>query len=156
MPTPISERVMAAIAAQLATITTGNGYSITANVLRSVRTVELNDLPAVVLWDTGETATDAGGTHRGMGITLSFEVNAFVRGDQDYTGAQLEAVKADVKQAVLSGSPVGDDDGKIGPVTYISAEMRPREDGDQTESVSLKFSVAYREGYGNPYSTTSR
>ena len=155
MPTPISERVMAAVAAQLATITTGNGYSVTANVLRAVRTVDQRQCPAVVLWDAGESVTDS--TKKRLGVSLTVEVCVFVLGDQVTTGTQLEFIKADVKQALLSWAQDGvrDADGQIGKLFYKAATLQPREPGDQTESVSITFEAVYAEGNGDPYSNAA-
>lgn len=152
MPTPISERVMTAIAAQLATITTGNGYSISPRVLRSLHIGSASQLPAIVLWDAGEIVKDS--SKRKLEITLSVEVIVFVMADQGDTGTKLETVKADVKKALLSWAQDGisDNVGQIGKLSYESATLQVRDDGDQTESVSLKFSATYCEGNGDPYS----
>ena len=68
----------------------------------------------------------------------------------------IVSAKADVKKALLSWAQKGvrDDSGHIGPLSYESATLQPREDGDQSESVSMKFAVTYRESYGDPTSTT--
>lgn len=153
---PISERIILAIIAQLGTILKSNNYETDAglNILRSVKTID--STPAIIVWDLGEKTSEGAGNHRSMTMELSVAIDCHVAADLDETGVNLELVKADVKKSLMSWAFSGgirDNDGRIGPLIYQSAQTSAREDGSSTESVALQFSVVFKEAYGNPYST---
>jgi hypothetical protein len=158
MSDSISEKVFAAIIAQLRTITLENGYRTDAgaNVLRARRSLQPDELPAIVIFDEGETPADgtADGRHYSMTIQQVIGVEVHTMADKDDTGQMIGLLKADVKQALLSWanagglvSCVGD---KLGVLSYDGCTALSREDGGESESCALTFTATYKEGYGNP------
>ena len=155
MTESVSERALSAVKTKLQGILVASGYRTNAgaSVFRSTKSIQTTDLPALVLWDLGETAADADGNSRSMSIALSIGIDAHIAADQADTGLMLEQIKADVKKAVLSfaNPALRDSDGTIGPIRYTGCKIGPRAEGDSTEWVSLDFVVTYKEGYGDPY-----
>jgi hypothetical protein len=148
---PVSERVIRAIVCRLKRIRRADGYCTDAgaNVLRSRRSLDSVELPAINLWDQGESATKAGSKHA---ITLSVDVEGCVPADKDDTGEALEWIKADIKRAMFAdGSDlVGDEAGQIGALTYTACVTTSRDDGGSVEIARLSFNLTYQEGLGNP------
>ncbi len=153
---PISERAICEIVRRLSRISTSDGFETAAGqrVFRARAALDRESLPAAVVWEDGEQVPNGSGASDAYDVTLTISVELHVLADQDDTGCQLGIAKADVKRAVLAKSKgaLGDADGKIGAISYTGSRATPRQDGSQTESVTLTFAVAYREGYGNPYS----
>lgn len=158
-PRTLSERVIAAIMAQLATITTSNGYRTNAGLLveRAVRTIPLSDSQPTgfVVWDLGESTDEGDGQHRSMMVRLKIGVDFATFADQDETGQRLQDGKADFKRCVLDWAwarGVVDSEGNIGPLAYNGASTSARQDGSDAELVSFELVASYKEGFGNPFS----
>lgn len=152
----IAERAISEIACRLKKIRKADGYKTDAGlkVLRARRTVTLDDLPCVVIWDQGESIAE--GSADRIKVTLSISIDGHVGCDQDDTGHMLECLKADIKRAVLSGSSgqLADQPGKqgrIGSLAITGCAVTAREEGSKSESMTVSFEVSYPEGYGNPY-----
>lgn len=149
----IAERVLCIIQSRLAGILSADGYWTSAgrNVLRAQRTLEEADLPALVIWDDGETARGASGNSASMDMELQITIDAHVSADQDCTGKMLERIRADVKRACLVGrGALSDEVGAIGVLTYTGTDMQARSDGAGSEAVAVRFTASYREAYGDP------
>lgn len=158
----IAERALCEIERRLKRIRVADGYSTDAglHVFRARRSLPVEELPALILWDSGETPFRADGSMDAYVLTLRVTVDAHVKADQDCTGREIGETKADVKRAVLSGpkgaladGPPPDSANKIGIIAYAGASVTPREEGSQTESLSMTFDVTFKEGYGNPNSS---
>ncbi|MDN5924460.1 MAG: hypothetical protein L0H70_05615 [Xanthomonadales bacterium] len=153
----LAERVLCIVASRLADIARMDYYATDAGlrVLRARRTLDVAELPALVLWDDGEQAADAAGSNQSMAITLNLTVDAHVTADQDCTGAMLERIRADVKRACLiDRGALADQRGAIGVLTYTGTDTQARSDGACSESVAVHFIANYKEAYGDP--TTAR
>lgn len=154
----LSERTFCEIERRLRGVREADGYETDAgrNVFRSLRSVTVDDSGTLVLWDGGEsTSSTPGGP---VDVVLSVSVEGHVLADKCETGEALEAIKADVKRAVLALSSGGlsDAEGAIGNIRYTGAQPSPREEGSSSESLVLTFEVTYREGCGNPYSNQKK
>jgi hypothetical protein len=155
MPTPISELVLEAIEAQLATIQVANGYltDIGLNVSRADRTP---DPDSIVVWDGGESTDEGHGGMRGMAMEQVVLVDVHFRAGKADTGLLIGKGKADVKQCLLRWSRNGGFRavpglGNGASLSYESCETSARADGAQTEWASLRFIAKYKEGHGDPY-----
>lgn len=127
-----------------------------ANVFRARRTLDETELPAVVIWDDGESpsAGTGSGSVSSMTMVARVSVDAHVRADHVSTGQALGAIKAAVKAALCVGNgAVSDADGKVGVLTYIGADVSARTDGASSEAISLHFELTYKEAYGDPART---
>jgi hypothetical protein len=157
MPLTLAERALCIIESRLAGIARLDGYATDAGlrVFRARRTLDERDIPAVVLWDDGETVADGGsGNTASMSIGLTFSIDAHVPADQDCTGRELERVKGDVKRGVLAArGALIDDLGAIGVITYTGCDTQARSDGAASEAVSLHFTANYKEAFGDPTSS---
>lgn len=160
MPTALSERALCEIQRRCKSIRIAGEFETDAglNVFRARRKIPVDRLPAVVVWDQGEQVTNGAGNHAAYTIALQVLVEIVVAADLDDTGHELEVAKADVKRAVLSGAagalgdgPRGDKNSKIGTIAYTGSVASPRDEGAESESVALTFTVTYLEGQGNPY-----
>lgn len=151
---PLSERVLALLAARLAGVTTDvAGTPTPITVLRSVATLSPADLPAAILWDAGETVADStgSGNYASMTITLTVTIDVHVPADQATTGAALECAKAACKAALLlENGALRDANGAIGVLTYTGCDAQARHDGAASEAISLHFAATYREAVGDP------
>ncbi|TXH56551.1 MAG: hypothetical protein E6Q97_06135 [Desulfurellales bacterium] len=159
----LSERAFCEIERRLRGVRKADGYETDAgrNVFRSLRSVEVDDSGALVLWDGGESATGEAGHPSKVALTVNIE--GHVLADKCETGTALEEIKADIKRAVLSESngalaEPGPQAREylIGTIRYTGAQPSPREEGSTSESIVLTFEVGYVEGVGNPYSSQDR
>ena len=149
----IAERVLCIIQSRLAGILSADGYWTSAgrNVRRAQRTLDEDDLPALVIWCDGETARGASGNSASMDVELQITIDAHVSADQDCTGKMLERIRADVKRACLVGrGALSDEVGAVGVLTYTGTDMQARSDGAGSEAVAVRFTASYREAYGDP------
>jgi len=120
-------------------------------VLRARRSLGESELPAVVIWEDGETVDSGSGSSASMTVSLQVTVEAHVVANSETTGISLSTVKALVKAALCIGNgAIGDDDGAIGTLTYVSAEAVPRPDGAASEAIALRFTAKFKEAYGDP------
>ena len=105
----IAERVLCIIQSRLAGILSADGYWTSAgrNVRRAQRTLDEDDLPALVIWCDGETARGASGNSASMDVELQITIDAHVSADQDCTGKMLERIRADVKRSYEQGGREG-------------------------------------------------
>lgn len=158
MTMPISERVFTAIIEQLRTIQPENDYHTTlgSNVVRARRAFDPVELPAIGVWDGGETPDPqtGSGRERALLITQAIDLVLHAPADQADTGEIVGLLKADVKRCLLSwaasGSIVDCLEQKIALLTYVSAEPLSREDSGSSESVLMRFTARYKEKFGDP------
>ena len=160
--TPLSELLLCAIVEQLQGVLTERGYLTNAGqrVFRARAALNPADLPCLVVWDAGETATSTGngggpadGLTNSMIISQSFLIEAHVAADLDDTGKHLGCMKADIKRAVLGWAKSGGFRAmgkQSGPITYVDAQPAPRERAAVSEAIGLTFIARYPEGYGDP------
>lgn len=153
MTLPITERIILATVAQLATINTSAGYSTTPSaVLRSVSVVNEGEPPILVVWAITERST-GGNEGFSLQLELTLQIDAFVPANATTTGAALELIKADVKRALLSlslATAINDASVKTDALRYTGSTASPRADGAGLEAVALTFTVAFREKFGDP------
>lgn len=142
----IAERIVEVILCRLRGIRIADGFRTDAGlrVFDSVRSVDQNQLPCIVVFDGAENATNSAGG-RSYDNTLQIIVEGRAEANKDATGKILRMLKADIKTAVLV------DGDEIGAVSYFGTEPTSRQDGDISESALLTFVVAFKEGRGNPY-----
>lgn len=159
MADSISELVLEAITAQLATILVSGGYNTDAgeNVSRADRSPE--NPPALVVWDGGESTEEGDGARKGMTMQQVVLVDAHVRAARDDTGRVIGLLKSDVKRCLLRWARNGGFRAIAGlergvALKYESCETSARADGAQTEWASLRFVATYKEGYGDPSAET--
>lgn len=153
----LSQRALCEIERRLRRVRTADGYESDAglSVFSSRRSIDPEQLPALVVWDNGETsASNPGGPVR---IAMTVLVEAHGPCDQADTGDVLQALKADVKRALLAksnGALVDEESAPRGFATirYAGAQPSARDNGATSESIAMTFEVTYGEGCGNPYS----
>lgn len=151
MTDSLSERVLLEIERRANTIDTLDTFGCQLTVLRARRSLGESELPAVVIWEDGETVEGGSGSSASMTVTMQIAVEAHVAADQANTGISLSTAKALVKAAMCIGSGgIADDDGQIGTLTYVSAEAVPRPDGAASEAIALRFIAKFKEAYGDP------
>lgn len=161
MTLPTSERFLAAVATQLATILVSNGYQTDAGqrAVRAQHVVDEQDAPAVVLWEGDETPADQTDGVSAVEVSLDFTVDGMVVADQADTGAKLGLIKADIKRCVMgwyaSGAaldPLAQRDNRsFGLLTWQGASPKPRTEGSSVEGVTVRFNLRYPETVSNPY-----
>lgn len=154
MTDSISERCILAFISALTQIHSTNGYYTNAgsNVLRAQRFADIPSLPAVVVWEDAESIK-SDPSFRYMTTTLSVSVEGHIQASQATTGVNLSKIKSDIKKAVLKSAlqnKFKDAAGELGQISYEGADLLNRPDGAASESVSLKFTVTYKEKYGDP------
>jgi len=155
---PMSECVAEALLSQLVTITMSDGYHSDAGTraARARRTWASADLPALSLFDGGESPDGATGSgkHDSMTMRHVFIVSIFAAAEQEDTGKILGLLAADVKKCLLSWSKDGGMRTALGtaagPLIYVSMTPQPREEGGTVEGAEITFATIYQEGYGNP------
>jgi len=150
----LAERALCVIESRLRGIRTEDGYATDAglNVFRARRKLGTDECPAAVVWDLGETVTASQGSRDEIDLLVGIEVHV-PAGD---CGSLLEAVKADAKRTVR---PTANKDvlrDSPGTIRYDGAVLFAREDGAETESITLKFIVHYTEVVGDPTSTGNK
>lgn len=150
----LSERLFDAVEGYLAAIDGTGLYNTDAGlrILRNASTGVADTLPCLRLFDGGEVAENASGDRSAIAITQTVIVDAIVAAGAD-AGAELLAVKADIKRALMQWErqKVTDGTGDIATcLTYLGAQPFPRADGATAEAITLTFTTKYREAYGNP------
>lgn len=155
MTESIAERAFCAIEKRLRAIRTEDGYKTDAglNVFRARRTFGESDLPGCSLWDVGESVP-SGSAARTTQVDLKINIDAVALAGQANTGAVMGRLKSDIKRALFGTEKrdaLDDDDGKIGQLGYLGATCFPRDDGGQTEAITLQFHISYSERTGDPY-----
>ncbi len=156
MTLPFNERVFRAVLDRLRDIRLSSDYNTDAgvSVFRSRRNVDGIDLPAVVLWDDGESTSEGSGNHGSMLIRQRILVVGLVGKDGD-PGEQVGLLKADIKRALLRDRGyLSDDDGKLGEIEYTGTTTEPPPTGGSTEYTQVQCIVSYKERRGDP--TNSR
>lgn len=149
MTDTIQAQIISAFSAQMADITTANGYSCNAgaNVFRCQRNVDPADLPAIVIWPGIETGERKAGGYQHCDMKMGIEAHALF-------GAENPSVIAtrllgDLIQAVFGQSVTTLADEIIyesgGTDTYPDA-------GEVAIGVKINLSVKYFYLIGNPYS----
>jgi len=146
----ISERIFSVIEKRMRRINMKDGYNTDAglNVFRSRRTLDVDELPAIVIWDGGEIPTEAlPCADCDQELTIDIEAHALV--NQDETGLMLEEIKADVKHALFGDNPNGSikdfQQMKLAAFGYKGCVPAPREDGSASESITMHFLARYKE-----------
>jgi len=152
----LSERIIEDVLCRLREIKQANGYRTDAGlyVLDSQQTIDPSMTPAIQVFEGNETATDADGSSLSMRIDLPLNITCHVKPNSEQTGRILRAAKADMKKALFRnrGAVGARSDGKsIATLAYGGCQTNHREDGDSTESISMRVSAVFREGYGDPY-----
>lgn len=145
----IAERIFCVIEKRLRRISKTDGYNTDAGlkVFRARRSIDIADLPAISIWDGGETPTDALPCAN-CDQELSINIEACAIANQDETGLVLEQIKADVKHALFGDNPNGSIEElktKIAAFGYRGSVSFPREDGATHESITMKFLAKYKE-----------
>jgi len=148
--TSIAERALCVIESKLKAIRQEDGYSNSAglNVFRSRRNLDPDDLPAAVLWDLGEQTTgDAPVGDVEINLSIGVEIHAAM--NEDDTGSTIEAIKRDVKRAIYRDNKYGalicEGGRPVAIVGYNGAQLFPRQDGAISESITLKFTIRFKE-----------
>ena len=153
MALSLAERAIQEIVRRLKTIQTPAFDSdIGDNVLRAKRNLDVKQLPAVVVWDTGSEA----GTQRADGTTSAFDITQNISVEIHAipaSAATLTELGADVKRAVMSNKKLADASGDIGGITWTGSVFDAKDAGGQTEVMTVTFSLFWREAYGNPTSS---
>lgn len=151
----VSERVFAIVLARLGAIKPDDSFNTDAGarVFRGKRSPDVTDCPCIVLWDDGETPDKETGNNRAMSVSQRLLIIGHVAAGAEDGGAMAGHLKADIKRALFQSAPLADDDGSIGELFYKGATTSAREDGADTEYVSVNAEAKYREVIGNPYST---
>lgn len=153
---PRVERAIIAIVEQLKTITTAAGYHTNSGLRvhrarRSFAANEVNSGPVISVFEVSETPND--GTGRSMTMKVEIAIDAHIRCGQADTGAMLGLVKADIKRCLGAWDCDGgckDATGKLGTLVYGGATADSRENGGDTEAVSLKYTIAIVEARNDP------
>jgi len=146
----IAERILCVIEKRLRRIREVDDFNTDAglNVFRSRRTLALEELPALVIWDAGENPTEPLPC-ADCDQELSINIEAHAPCNQDETGMVLEQIKADVKHALFHGNPNGAIEDfkklKIAAFGYRGCVTFPREEGANSESITLRFLAKYKE-----------
>ena len=149
MPDTIREQIIAACMTRPAVWTTANGYAFDCgtSVFRAQKTIETDDLPAVVIWPQPETGESDYG-HNICEMTLRVEAVAEI-GDENPSVIQ-EQLLGDLKKCMLDPtveiSPFMDD---VQYATGGPAEQPSPEDTTTAAFADLK--ITYTELIGNPY-----
>lgn len=161
---PISERVIAAVIAQLETITQASGYftDLGSAIFRERHSIDPAQTPAASVNEQSDVPGGDGFVAQGATTfrsRLGFEVEAFAPCDLEETGEMLGLMRADIKACLMRwAAGVGDDketsvrdaDGRIGALIYNGSTARPRPEGATTEGVSVSFICDYTEVFGDP------
>lgn len=160
----ISERALCEIEKRLHKVREEDGYSSNGGlkVFRARRSLSIADLPAFVIWDSGEQPTSSvtnGNLPSGViQIDLGVNVEIAALANKQDTGFILEQLKADVKRALFGdGNENGglydakSKEGQIGALGYTGVQVFPREDGAVSESLTMKFIVRFKENLGKTH-----
>jgi len=150
MADSIREKIIQSLAAQLATITTANGYDINVITVARAQSVFADyELPAISIFDGNEQPEpnynfDA----RTMDVQVDIHGDAGVENRSVYANKLL----ASLKKAGISGDNTHGGNAERTSITATVINFPP--DDDVTEmSVSVTFSILFEEITGDPYST---
>jgi hypothetical protein len=150
MEQSVAERIFCVIEKRLRRINKTDGYNTDAglNVFRARRSIDIAELPAISIWDGGETPTDPfASANCDQDLVINIEAHALV--NQDETGLVMEQIKADIKHALFGDNPNGSIEElnklKIAAFGYRGCVPSPREDGANSESITMHFLARYKE-----------
>jgi len=149
MAKSIREQIIDALLTRAATITTANGYNcgMGSNVQWAVKTIDPDDLPAVIVWPQAEEAT------REYGNTVAVMLVRIEALDMIGTGAPgqlVEQMLADLITAFDGGAAIS---AYIEDCKYMrgGADDYP-EPGAEAVAAFIELEIKYRTAAGNPYS----
>lgn len=152
MSLTIAEQIIAALKSRAETIFIANGYRTDAgaHVFRGRQSLDVDDLPCVILWPGEMTEIE-----RHVGSTrarweLAIVIEAVITADPNAPGTLADALCADLMLGL-----VGELDETLGGLTTAlhidGLRTDPRDDGGVTEGASLTLRAEYFCGHGNPY-----
>ena len=150
MAASIRETILVSLAAQVATITTANGYDINVKTVERARRVfESGDLPAVGIFDSVEPSVSQYNMNTNeMQVAVDMHSDALTENRSIHTNKML----ASLKKGILSGDTTH---GGYASRTSItdSAINIPQDDDDTNVGVSVTFTIIYEEVTGDPYTS---
>ena len=150
MADSIREKIIQSLAAQLAAITTVNGYDINViTVARAQSVFAADELPAISIFDGNEEPEpNYNFEARTMDVQVDIHGDAGVENRSAYANKLL----ASLKKAGISGDNTHGGNAERTSITATVINFPP--DDDVTEmSVSVTFSILFEEITGDPYST---
>lgn len=151
MADSIRELVIQSLAAQMATITTANGYDVNVGLVERARRVFAEALlPAIGIFDAEEESTSK----------FDFDSNTMLvivelHSDAKEENRSIHANKlmACIKKAGLSGDTRHAGNAQRTGITATAINI-PQDDDETVVSVSVSFTIIYEEITGDPYTTT--
>jgi len=150
MAASVRETILLSLAAQLATITTANGYDINVKTVERARRVfEPGDLPAVGIFDGEEPSISQYNMNTNeMVVAVDLHSDALTENRSIHVNKML----ASLKKAILSGDT--EHGGYASRTTVTDAAMNiPQDDDDTNVGVSINLTIKYEEVCGDPYSS---
>lgn len=149
MADSIREIIVKSVAALMQNIKIVNGYDIDVNVIaRAQRVFELNDLPAITIFDLPETTTSAYNIN-----TQLMQVDVEMYGDAESIANRspyANTLMASVKKAGLA---LPEHNGYATDTHLAGGNIRYPVDDDNTQlSIVVSFMIKYDEIYDDPYS----
>ena len=150
MAKSIRETIIDAFITRAATIVTTGGYNCNmgANVQWAIKTVDPDDLPAVVIWPQAETAEREYGDNV---CSMTIRIEAIDAIGATSTGQAVEQMLADMIKAFDGGAALSS---YVEDCKYVrgGADDYP-DDGALAVAAFVEFEIKYRTAAGNPYST---
>jgi hypothetical protein len=150
MANSIRELVIQSLAAQMATITTANGYDVNVGLVERARRIFTQDLlPAVGIFDDAEETTSQYNFDKS---TMSVSVDLHSDAATENRSVHANKLLASVKKAGLSGDTTHSGNAERTSITATTINI-PQDDDETVISVSVSFAIIYEEVTGDPYST---
>lgn len=152
MADSIREKILQSVQTQLTAITTANGYAVQVVTVERVRRgFSVDEVPAIGIWEAGETSeNDYNDSRNTLSINTEFVADATTTNRSVYANTLL----AELKQAILAADR--QHGGDAISTSYTGATIRiPEDDNDTQITVVASFNIVYAEVAGDPFTIPS-
>lgn len=139
----LADTLAAELHARISTITIANGFNtdIGLHVLQGRRRLDESHIPcAVIVEGEDQPASQMPGKVK---VVARYAVEGVAACDPDNPNAVGRAIVADIKKAIWGGDITFGR--QVVAIEYLGRTIAPREDGLETVSAAVEFSLAYAE-----------